>query len=381
MNFCKKCVLPTTRPQVEIEEEGLCNACAGSLEKKAKIDWVKRKDDLTKLLESNRSKDGNHYDCLIPVSGGKDSTWQVYTLINDFGLKPLTLTWKPQNRTEIGKRNLENLINLGVDHIDFTVNPKVEKLFMKKSFIKNGSPALCEHMVMYATTLRTAINYKIPIIIWGENPGLEYGGTSTDRENQYMDRDWIMKYGASNGTFASDWIGDELSKQDLLPYTFPSDDELEKSKVKPIFLGWFLKWDPLEIAQFSRKIGFEWGKQPQTGYYEFADLDAPFVIIHHMFKWYKFGFTRLWDNLSIEIRNGRMTRKDAIDYIHDNPEKTPYSQIYQLCEYLEISEMNFWDIVEKHRNVSIWKQNSDGKWIIPGIINEFGFFPDNYPKR
>jgi len=381
MFFCKNCILPTTRPHVELENKGLCNACIGSLEKEDKIDWQKREKDLERLLEEKRSKDGSHYDCLIPVSGGKDSTWQVYMLVKKFGLKPLALTWKPMYRTEIGNRNLENLINLGVDHIDFTVNPKIEKKFMTKAFIKFGTPSLCEHMAMFSTTLRTAIAFKIPLVIWGENPGLEYGGSSSDRENQYMDRDWITKYGVSNGTFASDWIDEDLTKQDLLPYTFPSDKELEDARILPIFLGWYLKWDPLEIANFAKNIGFEWGVKPQTGYYKYADLDAPFIVIHHMFKWYKFGFTRLWDNLSIEIRNKRMTRNEAIEYIKDNPEETPYEQIYKLINYLEISEMTFWEIVEKHRNLSIWKKDSTGKWYIPDIIDEFGFFLQNYLKR
>jgi N-acetyl sugar amidotransferase len=378
MKFCKNCVLPTTRPQVKIEHEGICNACVGALEKKNKIDWSGREQELRDLLKTHRSTDGSNYDCLIPVSGGKDSTWQVHTLINTYKLKPLAITWKPMNRTDIGKRNLNNLINLGVDHIDFTVNPKVEKRFMLRSFEKNGSPSLSEHMAMYAITLRTAINYGIHIVIWGENPGLEYGGATSDRGNPFMKRDWIRKYGVSNSTFAEDWIDENLTRQDMLPYTFPTDEEIEQARILPIFLGWYLPWDPLKVATYARKVGFEWGQRPQVGCYRFADLDAPFVVIHHLLKWHKFGFTRLWDNLSIEIRNGRLTHDEAIEYIRLNPERIPYDQIYQLCRYLEISEMHFWKIVETHRNLEIWEKDTNGKWYIPAMVNEFGFFPDNY---
>ena len=379
MKFCSNCILPNTRPQVALEDNGLCNACLGALEKNQAIDWKAREEELAQIFDEARGKNKSSYDCLVPVSGGKDSTWQVHTLINKYKLEPLALTWKPTQRTEIGKRNLENLINLGVDHIDFTVNPKIEKNFMLKSFVKNGSPSLCEHMVMYAISVRTAINWKIPSVIWGENPGLEYGGSQGDRNNQYMNTDWIQKYGVSNGTTVKDWIDDELTEQDMLPYTFPSDEEVEQAKIRPIFLGWYLKWDPLEVANFSRNVGFEWANKPQLGYYRYADLDAPFVVIHHFLKWHKFGFTRTWDNLSIEIRNNRMTRNEALQYIKDNPEPVPYKQIYQLCQYIGISEMKFWEIVEKHRNLDIWKKDIDGKWYLPHMIKELGFMPDNYP--
>jgi|SaaInl4_135m_RNA_FD_contig_31_2316652_length_1687_multi_4_in_0_out_0_1 N-acetyl sugar amidotransferase len=380
MIFCQNCIIPTTRPQVSLEKEGLCTACKGSMEKSQEVDWESRSNELEELLRQGKSQDGGTYDCLIPVSGGKDSTWQVHTLINKYGLRPLTMTWKPRLRTDIGTRNLENLIELGVDHMDFTCNPKIERKFMLRAFEQNGSPSLSEHMAMYSMALRTAMQNKIKIIVWGENPGAEYGGSKEDRLNAIMNRDWISKYGVSNGTFAEDWMDEDLDRQNMLPYTFPTDEEMNKAQVRPIFLGWYLRWDPLEVAMKAQEVGFEWGVKPQTGYYRYADLDAPFVIVHHMFKWYKFGFTRLWDNLSIEIRNGRLTRDDAIGFILENPEPIPITQIHQLCQYLRISETRFWEIVEKHRNLEVWKKDSRGSWTIPAIEKEFGAFPRNYEE-
>jgi len=378
MKFCKKCVIPTTRPNVTIEAKDVCNACESHSDKDLNIDWDKRRQDLVDILEMSRSKDGSTYDCLVPVSGGKDSTWQIHTLIHEFKMRPLAYTWKPRFRTEIGERNLQNLIEMGVDHIDFTCNPDVERRFMLKAFEKNGSPSLTEHMAMYALAMRIAINYGIKAVIWGEHAGAEYGGSKHDRVNAYMNRDWIKKFGVSNGTFAEDWMDDDFSKQDMLPYAFPEDDVLEQHKIRPIFLGWHLRWDPLEVAKKSRSLGFEWNPKPFVGYYQYADLDAPFVHIHHMFKWYKFGFTRTFDNLSIEIRNGRMTRDEAVQYLRDNPDPIPQKQIHLLCEFLKIPESKFWDIVEKHRNPELWKRNSRGEWHIPALEEEFGFFPRNY---
>ncbi|MEW5744452.1 MAG: N-acetyl sugar amidotransferase [Nitrospirota bacterium] len=380
MKYCKSCILPDTRPGIELNSEGICTACIGAREKKEIIDWKKREADLKEVLEAYKSKGGG-YDCIIPVSGGKDSTWQVYTLKEKYGLKPLCLTYRCKYRTKLGQENLENMIDIGVDHMDFTINPSVEKKFMLKSLEQNGSVSLVEHMAIWAITLRMAVKLGIKLVIWGENPGLEYGGGKEDRENPYLNYDWIRKYGVTNGTFAHDWADEDLTLEELYPFTLPSEEELAASKIQSIFLGWYLKWDPLEVANFSRSIGFKWAEKPVLGYYPFADLDCDFIVTHHFFKWYKFGITRLWDNLAIEIRNKRLTREDAIKYIRENQEAIPTRQIRNLCTFLEIPEERFWGIVESHRNHTIWKQDAYRQWYIPEFKNEFGFWLDNYTQR
>ena len=382
MKFCTRCILPTTRPELELEEEvPLCNACRGNLEKKTEVNWPLREQELRELLTRYQNPDPKGYDCVIPVSGGKDSTWQVHTIKEKFGLKPLTFTWKPRFRTQLGWKNLENLQDLGVDHIDFTVNPKVERKFILKALIKNGSPSLPEHMALFSLSLNTAIRFCIPLVVWGENPGLEYGGTKKLRQSPVMNREWFLKYGVTNGTFAEDWVDENLSLEEMTPYIFPDDNLLKKSGILPIFLGWFIPWDPVQVATEVRKLGFQWAQKPALGYYPFSDLDAPFILIHHFMKWFKFGFTRLWDNLSLEIREGRMTREQAVHYIRTHPEPTPVEAIKLLCDYLDIQIKQFWDIVESHRNANIWQKNSKGDWFLPALIEEFGFMPDNYKDK
>lgn len=147
MKFCVKCILPSTRPGIIISEDGICNACKNSLSKEIDIDWKKREEEFD-LLTQNIKAIGKEYDCLIPVSGGKDSTWQVVKCLEK-GLKPLCYTWRPPSRTEIGQINLDNLIRLGVDHIDFSINPQVEKKFMLKTFKEYGSVAIPMHMAIF----------------------------------------------------------------------------------------------------------------------------------------------------------------------------------------------------------------------------------------
>ena len=381
MKFCTRCILPTTRPQLEIEGEFICNACRGSLEKREVINWEQREEELRELLNQHRRQNPRAYDCVIPVSGGKDSTWQVYTIKYKYGLKPLTFSWKPRNRTKLGWKNLENLQELGVDHIDFTVNPVVERRFMLKALRISGSPSLPEHMAMFSLSLNTAIQQRVPLVIWGENPGLEYGGSRKFRESPIMDREWFQKYGVTNGTFAEDWADEELPLNEMTAYRFPDDTSLSEHQIIPIFLGWFLPWDPIRVASDAQGLGFVSAKRPVLGYYPFSDLDAPFIVIHHFMKWFKFGFTRLWDNLALEIRYGRMSRDEAINYIRTNPEPLPQSQIKSLCQYLSLREDDFWKIVETHRNLQIWDKDAKGRWTLPGMIEEFGFMPQNYTQN
>lgn len=378
MNYCSNCLLPDSRPQIVINNEGVCSACINSRMKFNEIDWKKRENELVEVLDYYRDATGRNYDCIIPVSGGKDSTWQVYNIKYNYKMNPLALTWKCTARTELGRKNLDNLIQMGVSHIDFTINPHVEKKFMLETFKKKGSPSLSEHMAIWSTVLNFAVKLGIPLVIFGENSAFEYGGKGAVSEMPGMNREWLDKFGVTDGTTAADWIGKDLSLRDVAPYIYPDDQELENAGVKAIFLGYFLKWDPYEVADFARSVGFQWANRPVLGTWPYADLDADFIVIHHFLKWFKFGFTRSFDNLSIDIRNSRITREKAIEYLNNNIEKVPYRQIHSLCEYLEISECDFWDIVEKHRNPDVWIK-VDNVWKIKKFLEGLkfdNFFPD-----
>ena len=174
INYCSKCVLPDTRPQINFNYKLLiCDACLNTTKKK-EINWLKRKKNFEELIKKVKKKKKS-YDCVIPVSGGKDSTWQVIVALK-YGLNPLCVTWKTPARNTIGYDNLQNLINLGVNHIDFSINPKIEKKFTLKTFEKLGSPVIPMHMALHAIPLQVATKYEIPLILWGENSAYEYGG-------------------------------------------------------------------------------------------------------------------------------------------------------------------------------------------------------------
>lgn len=365
MRYCTKCILPDTRPNLRFDDAGNCN-CA-TVEKKKAIDWLQREANFRRLLADIRGL-GARYDCVIPVSGGKDSTWQVIKAL-EYGLNPLCVTWKTPARNELGAANLANLIGLGVDHLDVSINPKIERRFTLKAFERLGSPAIPMHMAIFAIPIDFALRFGAPIILWGENSAFEYGGDDPATLGTDLTRAWLMKYGVTNGTVAEDWIDDDLPAREMGIYHWPADEELRAAGIRATFLGQYLPWDPVKTYEEAAAHGFRaLTDKPKTGYYQFADVDDDFVItIHHWMKWYKFGFTRLWDNLSLEIRNGRLTRADAVEIVRSHGDETPEHEIDLFCAYVGITRARFFEIANRFRNPHVWVQKS-GKWHVQDFL-------------
>ena len=365
MRYCSHCILPDTRPNLVIGPDGVCNACKSHGTKK-QIDWEARKRAFDAVVANARSRSSG-YDCLIPVSGGKDSTWQVVKCL-EAGLNPLAVTWKTPGRTDIGQRNLDNLVTLGVDHIDYQINPKVERKFMHDALVRFGSTAVPMHMAIFAIPAKIAVKFGIPLVVWGENSAFEYGGRDEERTGFKLDSAWLQRHGVTHGTTAKDWISERLTERELTPYFGPDEDQLGAAGVLAVFLGYYLEWDPETTRRVAGEHGFVADQQgPRTGLYDYADIDDDFISIHHWLKWYKFGFTRLFDNLSLEIRNGRITREAALGVVRARGDETPYADIDKLCAFLGISTARFFEIAETFRNHDIWTRDG-GAWTMPGFL-------------
>tara|TARA_B110001452_G_scaffold215791_1_gene187033 strand:- start:720 stop:1814 length:1095 start_codon:yes stop_codon:yes gene_type:complete len=363
MNYCKSCVLPNTRPNLFILPNGNCTACETHTIR-PKIDWNKKELNFKNVVKKIKKKK-LLYDCLIPVSGGKDSTWQVI-LAKKYGLNPLAFTYKPVLRTEIGQKNIDNLKKIGVHHIEFSVNEKVEKKFLKKAFNKFGAVAIPMHMAMWSISYNLAKKFRIPYIFFGENSAKEYGGSKKDLKLNRLNKNWIKKYGISFGTEPKDWIDQNLTKQDLAPFI---KDKIDKRN-NPItlFMGEYFKWDPEQTYKVAKKHGFNIVKnKPKTGFYDYADIDDDLISIHHYLKIYKYGFSRVYDNLSLEIRNKRIKRKDAIKIIQKDNFNAPKQDIKKFCQFIDITEKEFFKICEKFRNKKIWTKKKD-KWILNSTL-------------
>jgi len=346
-----------------MDGEGICSACR-SHERRASVDWAQREHEFAQVVAGAKRR-SHGYDCLIPVSGGKDSYWQVVTC-REWGLNPLAVTWRDPARLEIGRINLENLVHVGVDHIDYTINPEVERRFLRNSFERYAVPGIPKHMALYNIPLKLAVRFHVPLIVWGENPAIEYGDIEEGQTGFEVNYQSLIKRGVTQGTTAEDWVSEDLPRKALTPYFAPEPAELEQFPVRAVFLGYYFAWDPVHTYEVARRHGFR-APRSGPGFYTFDDVDSGFISVHHYIKWYKFGYTRLFDNLSHEIRNGRMTREEAIAIIRERGPETPHGDIRNFCEYLGMTESDFYAVVARFRNRNIWRQRG-GRWVIEDYI-------------
>jgi len=371
MRYCKKCVYPDTKPQLKLNANGVCDACL-SAEEKEKIDWAARKKELEKILEQYRNKNGSRYDCIIPVSGGKDSHFQTHIIKNMFGLNPLLVSFHPRDFTEVGRKNIENLKNFGVDCIEFTANPTVYKKLAKFGLEELGDAAWPEHIGIFTVPVQVAVAYKIPLLIWGENPQMEYGGPAAINTKQYLDREWNEKYG---GYFLDkikpqDMVKYGIDLKDLKPYLYPSDEEIRSVGVTGIFLGYYMKWDARSQVEVVKKLGFNVLNEPNEGtYVNYENLDTKYVGMHDYFKFLKYGFGRTSDHASIDIRNKRLTREEGLKLVKEYEGKIPPKYYKEFLNEFELTEQEFLKICDKFTNKSLFKTDKDGNLILDKFNN------------
>ncbi len=375
-HYCANCVLPVTRPGVFLGPDGICNGCRNVRSKPA-IDWESREAAFRRLVEWAKERRAP-YDCVVPVSGGKDSYWQVATCLQ-YGLHPLCVTYAYPGRTSHGEDNLRNLIKLGVDHFDFRVNPGVERRFIYRALSKTGIPGLVTHMALWAAPINLAVSQNIPLVIYGENTAFEYGGEDESLMGPNLDRRWLETFGVTGSTTAEDWVDKTLTRSDLTPFFLPTDEVLRAKEIKSIFLGHYFAWDVETSLRVAINHGFKaLSEGARVGHYDYVNIDDDFIAIHHHPKWHKFGITRSWDNLSVEIRNRRMTRAQAISILRDKGDETPWSDIRLFCNYLGISMKEYFRILESFRNRDIWVREN-GRWMIPDFLIPDFPWPEDPP--
>ena len=356
MNYCKRCLYPDTKPQLVFDENGICSACKNH-ELKEKIDWKSKEKELKEILEKFRSKN-NYYDCIIPVSGGKDSHFQTYMIKEKFGLNPLVVNFHPLDQTEIGKKNLDNLKKLGVDCIEFSPNPNVYLKLARFGLKKLGDFQWPEHIGIFTVPVQIAVKYKIPLIIWGENPQFEYGQPTDIAIDTILDRKWLEKNG---GYFLDkikpqDMVKHGFELNDIQPYLYPSDDEINQVGVTGIFLGSYIKWDIFKQLEIVKAIGFQENDEPKEGTFnKWENLDVYFTVFHDYFKFLKYGFGRATDHASIEIMHGRISREQGLKLVKQYEGKIPRKYLKKFLEFADMSMDDFIGICNEFTNKEIFK--------------------------
>lgn len=364
LTYCTRCVMPDTKPDLYIDDEGVCSACR-SYESRKEVDWDARYQELLIILDKYRNKNGSNWDCIVPVSGGKDSTYQVIRMLQ-LGLNPLCVTSTTCDLSEIGRKNIENLKRLGVDYIEVTPNPIIRAKLNRIGLMQVGDIAWPEHVGIFTIPVRAAVQFNVPLIVWGENSQNEYGGPAAAAENNILNRRWLEEFGGLLGMRVSDLIGQEgIEQKHLIHYTYPSDEELNRVGVTGLFLGHYIPWDGLSNTLIAQANGFRtYEKVVEGAMVNYENLDNHQHGIHDYFKFLKFGFGRATDHACLHIRRGRLTRRDGLEAVRKLDGKFPWEYLGKpldkILEPLEISVDEFIRVCDKFTNKKIFKRDVGG---------------------
>lgn len=350
MIYCTRCVYPNSKPDLTFDENGVCSACL-AFEARQHINWEERKEQFLALMQKSSVSNIQPYHCIVPVSGGKDSHYQIIKVL-EHGFRPLAVTAHTDDLSDIGRRNLDNISKLGVDHITVAVNPKVRRRINKYTLETIGDISWAEHVTIFTVPIREALMRKIPLIIWGENPQNEYGGPNKESiDSGEMHTRWLQEFGGLNGLRVQDIIRAKVANQrDMFQYQFP--EEFDNRNVKGIFLGHYFPWDGWENARIAGEHGFEASVDPvECSGVHYENLDNYQTGIHDRFKYLKFGFGRATDIACNLIRRGMITREEGIQHVEEyDCVGAGYYLGKPLDEILEPLEMT----VEQYREIE-WK--------------------------
>ena len=367
LKYCTRCLMPDTKPDLYLDEEGVCNACR-SYENRSEVDWEKRNNDLQKIIAKYKNKDESNWDCIVPVSGGKDSTYQVVKMIQ-LGLNPLCVTATTCDLSSIGRKNIETIKHLGVDYVEMSPNPIIRAKLNSIGLKQVGDISWPEHVGIFTIPVRAAVQYNVPLIVWGENSQNEYGGPAAASNDNTLNRRWLEEFGGLLGMRVGDMIGmDDIKTKHLIPYTYPTDEELKKVGVTGLFLGHYIPWDGLSNALIAQANGFNtFTKIVEGSMVNYENLDNHQTGIHDYFKFLKFGFGRATDLACTHIRRGRLTRNDGMDIVKNLDGKFPWTclgkPLEEILKPLEITVEEFIKICDQFTNKKIFKRDSSGALI------------------
>ena len=369
IKYCKKCLQPSTRPNSVFDKYQVCFACNNfkkiSLNNNDhEIDSILK--DLTHKIKQDKKK--NYYDCAIGVSGGKDSTRQAIYVRDNLKLKPLLIccSYPPEQVSEIGALNIQNLNDLGFDILLSSPSPITWKKTLKKSFLRYGNLAVASELALYSSLPIISNKYKIKHAFLGENPATTTGETGSMIKNQMYLANNTRNMNTLKGG-RPDWLVDnDIRKKNLIPYYYPTSKEFKQNNLNIYYLGFFMKkWSRLYNGVFSSAHGLNLRENKPSEWGDLINcnaLDENFMSVNQMIKYFKFGFGKVTDFVNEEIRHGRMSRGQGIKLVEKFDHFIPKKNIEEFCNYLSISQNQFWTHVDKFINKKLfYKKNGDWK--------------------
>lgn len=364
MRYCKKCVMPDTRPGISFNEEGICSACQ-SVERRKKINWDKRLQELEELCDKYRGMNGDSYDCAIAVSGGKDSHYQVHLMKNVMKMNPILFSVEDNfPMTAAGLHNIKNISEeFGCNIISLKPDIKAQKTLMRYTFEKYGKPTWFIDRLIYTFPMLMALKFNTPLLVYGENISYEYGGA--DAVETYSARGLINNGVASDIDFAELCRLDGIDEKVLSMTKAPGMAEL--NKLDPMYVSYFVPWNSVANYQFAKAHGFhdlthEWDRTQTIE--NFDQVDSRAYLVHPWMKYPKFGHSSATDYAARFIRYGLMDRDTALRLVKEHDGKLDPKCVQDFCEFLGYTETRFWEIVEGFYNTGIFEKNEFGEWVL-----------------
>ena len=310
LQYCTRCCIPETQEGVTFDELGICRACQSS-EQKMHINWIERENQLRQILDKAKQTSGSNYNCILPISGGKDSFFQAHVITQKYGMKPLAVTFSHNLYSETGYYNLQLLLEtFNIDHIQFTPNRSLVNKLLKKSIYEIGDTCWHCHAGVGAFPLNIAVKFKIPLLIWGESIAESSGRASYLDPVHKFDRDYFTKVSAK---ITPDKMQDEnISAHDMLPFELPSYEDIESVGVYGIHLGDFIFWDDERQTEFIRDT-YGWRETEMEGAYKgYKSAECIMAGMHDFTCYLKRGYGRGTFQASTDIRSGLLTREEGM---------------------------------------------------------------------
>ena len=357
--YCKECTITNQRPRISFDANGVCSACQFSKFKKNKIDWNKRNEELKDLCDKHRKSDGS-YDVVVPCSGGKDGSYVAHLLKNEFGMNPLCVTWAPLLPTKLGRKNLDNFIKSGFNHILGTPNPKVTRKLTQLAFKHIGDPFQPFIYGQANFPLKMAVLHKVQLIMYGENGEVEYGGDMKNAESPNMQiEDHDEHY--FSGKPPEFWEKHGISKSDLMPFTAPKYEDILKNNTEIHFCGYYKYWDPQECFYYAKEnTGFTPNTERSEGTYsKYASLDDRIDGFHYYLSYIKFGIGRATSDAAHEVRDGKIERDEGFALVDRYDGEFPAKYFQEFLDYCDISEKEFHEVIDSWRSEHLWKKVED----------------------
>ena len=354
----------STRPRITFDNRGWCNACQWMEEKKT-IDWTSREGELKGILDKHKSKNGS-FDCIVPVSGGKDGSYVAHQLKHKYGMHVLAVTVKPALSIEIGDQNLSNFIQSGFNHIHISCNPVVLDKLNKYGFIEKGFPYYGWLIAIMTAVIRIAVNFKIPLIFYGEDGEVEYGGSIKSKDKPLYDIEYIKRIYLEGGyekVFNKIKEEGDISDADLAFFQFPTESEMSEIDLSFTHWSYYEPWDSYRnyIVAKDQCGLIEKDEGSQDTFTNFSQNDQQLYSLHAYLMYLKFGFGRATQDVGIEIRRGAMTRAQGVNLVQMYDDSYPVEAIETYLDYYKMTKEEFDVVLDRNVNKDLFSKK-DGVW-------------------